>query len=674
MPTSPIAVSSSTATSGQVIHFTARGTADWIATGNIAQGCVGGPYFSVRKLGGSGLIGPYAQGSGDPRFYGFSPNLVNLSWSDAAYSATPDGTASHINNTTVQLQAFAGKDTRTLTLIAGILYGGNLTATIGISDGVTVPVVHTDTFTQTGVNIITITFQAASEGHQLSVALTHSGGEVIIYGAALAGAFTPGPHQMALTNDLQGFVDASRGGDTLNLPDGYSWTGHLILPVRADAGWVTIQGTVSMPQGVRVKPGDLKATLVAPDELPVIQNDFANPDHRRRPTHGWRFIGVEVTANNQRAGLNYNLIALLFGDAPTVADICHDIDFDRCYIHGDGNSNYIRGIMGNANNITVQDCYMSGFVSSFAEANAINIYSSNGPINLVNNYFEASGENVMIGGSGPDVGPVLVPTNGLIQHNYFYKPLSWRGGAFIVKNLLEFKDGYNFLVDSNVFENCWQAAQTGFALLITPRTAGGTPANHVDNITYTNNIIRHAGSGISLGLYDDLAVDGSGNPIPPSQLAMVHDVTFRNNLFDDLSVQYSSFSHGMLVNGPPVNLLLDHNTFRFSENTNDHGWWLQGNTGLAPTNAVITNNDFGANLAGDSRNFAPLTGAAFVNNNILNADMGWLNSPYAADNTFDGPASPSQGANVTELLANEPFIKNGYNTLSRFCVKCSDEC
>ena len=103
------------------------------------------------------------------------------------------------------------------------------------------------------------------------------------------------------------------------------------------------------------------------------------------------------------------------------------------------------------------------------EANAINIYSSAGPIQIVNNYLEATAENVMIGGFGPDIGPALVPTNGLIQHNYFKKLPSWRGGPFIVKNLLEFKDGYNFVVDSNVFENCWAANQNGFALLITPR-------------------------------------------------------------------------------------------------------------------------------------------------------------------------------------------------------------
>jgi hypothetical protein len=582
---------------------------------------------------------------------------VNLAWSNA--SASPDGTASHINNSIVQMEAFAGTDTRTVTLVAGLWYGGTLTTTIGMTDGVTPTVVDTQAFPQTGVRIITIKYKASSAGHQLNIVLTHNGGELIVYGAALAGTFSPGPHQLTLTDDLQGFVNATRGGDILILPDGYYWTGHAILPVRADSNWVTIQSATNIPSGMRVKPGDLKATLVTPDELPVVQNDYTNRNHALRPTHGWRFTGVEFTANNQRAGLNYGLITFLFGDTPVIGDISHDIDFERCYIHGDGSNNYGKGIIGNANNITVQDSYMSGFVSTFMEANAINIYSSAGPINIINNYLEASGENVMIGGSGPDIGPTLVPTRGTIQHNYFFKQPSWRGGRFIVKNLLEFKDGYGFLVDSNVFENCWLAAQSGFALLITPRTSGGSLANHVDNITYSNNIIRHAGSGITIGLYDDKALDAAGNPVPPTLLSMVHDIKLQNNLFDDLSLQYGSFSHGMLIVGPPTNFFVDHNTFNFGQTSNDHGWWLSGNTGLGRSNSVVTSNDFGGNLMGDSRNYAPLFGATFAGNNIRNADGGWVGSPFAGSNTFNGSPSSLQGADVAGLLLREASVKNG---------------
>ena len=453
------------------------------------------------------------------------------------------------------------------------------------------------------------------------------------------------------------------------LPDGYVFSGHLTLPARQDNDWVEIRSNTLIPSGQRIRPGDLKATLVSPDELPLIQNDINNPAHSKRSAHGWRFIGIEMTVNNTKAYLNYGLISFGFGDNPLLSDLPSNISFQRCYIHGDGKSNYIKGIIGNANNISIIDSYISGFVSTFMEANAINIFSSAGPIQIINNYLEASAENVMIGGSGPDIGPSLVPTKGIIQHNFFNKQPSWRGGAFIVKNLLEFKNGYDFVVDSNVFENCWAANQTGFALLLTPRTvpaAGATTTstsimNHIDTIAYTNNIIRHSGSGLNIGLYDDLARDSAGQAISPSQLRWVHDITLRNNLFDDLSVNYAPMSHGVQIFGPPNNLVMDHNTFNFAENTNDEGWWLVNDTGNAPSNAVITNNDFGADLYGDSRGpgTAVLNGAVFGSNNIRNGSPSWRSTPFGISNTVLPAAPAGVGADVNGLLQREVSVKSG---------------
>ena len=392
----------------------------------------------------------------------------------------------------------------------------------------------------------------------------------------------------------------------------------------------------------------------------MIQNDFNNPDHTQRPARGWRFTGIEMTVKNSKTAINYVLVSLGFGNNPVITDIPRDIVFDRCYIHGDGVTNYIRGVVGNANNLTISNSYISGFVSSTFEANAINVYSSQGPINITNNYLEATGENIMIGGYGPDIGPVLVPTNGLIQHNYFFKQPSWRGSSFIVKNLLEFKDGYGFTIDSNVFENNWAAAQNGIALLITPRTLGGTIANHVDNLTYSNNIISHVPSGMLIGSYDDLATDASGNAVPISQLQLVHDITLRNNLFDDVSLKYGYFSHGTEIFGPPNNLVMDHNTFNFGEQTNDHGWWLSGATGTTPSNAVVTGNDFGAGLYGDSRGAAAmLTGAVFTGNNVRNAGYDWTQTPYGPGNTFNMTAPAGVGADVVGLQSREAAVKSG---------------
>ena len=654
-----ITISSVGSSTAQSLNFTTLGTADWFSLGNYGGMCGPGPCYGARKTGGTGLVGAINSGGGDTWFYPYTPNFASVIWSDS--NSQPNGSAVHVNNSAITFQAFAGVETRTLTVVAGLSGSGSFTTSLHVTDGQTADVVDTQVFSTSGVRAFTIKYNAAAAGHQLVVTMTRGGGELLFYGAALSASPTPETHNMTLTDNIQAFVQAVAPGDTLLLPDGYRYVGHLVLPARLASGWVDIKSNTSVAAGTRVTPTDLKVAFVTPDELPAVQNDFNNADHSLRAARGWRLTGIEITGSNPQYTTNYNLISFGFGSNPVLSDISSDITLDRCYIHGDGSINYIRGVLGNANNISVTNSYLSAFLSASAETNAINVFSSAGPVNIINNYLEATGENIMIGGSGPDIGPALIPTRGLIQHNYFLKQPSWRGGPYIVKNLLEFKDGYNFTIDSNVFENNWLAAQSGFALLITPRTFGGTIANHVDTLTYTNNIIAHVGSGITIGIYDDLATDANGNSIPPSQLQQVHDITLRNNLFDDLSLKYAQYSHGMLIFGPPNNLVVDHNTYNFGEQTDDHGWWLANNTGVTPSNASITGNDFGADLYGDSRGptAAMFTGGTFTGNNIRNATTNWYSTPYAANNTFNITAPTGVGADVAGLTSREAAIKSG---------------
>src|SRR5438105_9551765 len=61
--------------------------------------------------------------------------------------------------------------------------------------------------------------------------------------------------------------------------------------------------------------------------------------------------------------------------------------------------------------------------------------------------------------------------------------------------------------DLNVFENNWmQADQDGLAILFTPRNQNGTaPWSTVQDVTFTNNIVRHSTGGINLMGWDDLS-------------------------------------------------------------------------------------------------------------------------------------------------------------------------
>src|SRR5207247_1341652 len=123
-----------------------------------------------------------------------------------------------------------------------------------------------------------------------------------------------------------------------------------------------------------------------------------------------------------------------------------DLIFDRCFIHGDPTVGGRRGIAMNSAATAVIDSALWGFTEVGADAQAIASWSGTGPFKIVNNYLEASGENVMFGGDGPSI-LNLVPADIEVRGNYFFKPLTWKVGdpsyagvAWTVKNLFELKN------------------------------------------------------------------------------------------------------------------------------------------------------------------------------------------------------------------------------------------
>lgn len=195
-----------------------------------------------------------------------------------------------------------------------------------------------------------------------------------------------------------------------------------------------------------------------------------------------------------------------------------------------------------------------------------------------------------------------------------------------VKNLFEVKNGTRFLVTGNVFDGNWVSAQNGYSILFTPRMETPTmKGNHISDITFSNNVVRHVAGGINIASEDD------GRPpadlpylIPTARLA------FTDNLFEDVSSTYGGNggfmeiepgSHPSLPGAQDI--LLDHNTifqssnfvtvtqqgpplhnFTFTNNVfgeGSYGWFVSG-LGQAYTaiEHEITNLTFAGNVwAGD---------------------------------------------------------------------------
>lgn len=501
---------------------------------------------------------------------------------------------------------------------------------------------------------------------------------------------------LACGADLQSAINSATGGTTIRVarfqPDGITrcqW-GSYALPYRADTGVVTIATDGAPPAaGTRTQPGDsyLALFVAQPSVFPGGNYGvfFSNSTGPNNPVHGYKFVGLELTTPADNAHISYGLIQI--NGYETVApfgagDIPYDFDVEHCYIHGGASVTEIaHGIQADASDLTVEDSYLSEIHSTFMEASAIWGNTTLGSWTIENNDLQAACENFFWGGSDILV-PNLAPMSGLtFRYNYVHKPPSWRYSAYIMKNLFEMKNGTHALIDSNVFEYSWVQSQDGFAVLFTPRLEANQSLNAtVQYITFTNNTVRHAVSGISLGLYDSTSVSDGYATLAQALAVRTRNYVFRNNLFDDLDglawgyPGYSSYGiqgTASAADGYTAYQTVDHNTFNFGPtaainsamnnySVSPGSWYI----GAAPT-VSWTYNYSGYDMLRDGAEgpTAVLGGSVFNHNTMafsFQSQATWDAAFPGQGNIVNATTNPDgRGANLSQLSALEALIKAG---------------
>ena len=439
--------------------------------------------------------------------------------------------------------------------------------------------------------------------------------------------------------DLQAALNAAVGGDVITLQAGATFSGPFTLPNKSGTGWIIVR--TSAADSTLPPPGTRITGAYAGPALPkiVVGAGVGGALRTTSGAHHFRFIGIEFAPTP--GAFVYSLIELGAGETSAAA-LPHDLIFDRCFIHGDPTVGGRRGIAMNSAATAVIDSALWGFTEVGADAQAIASWSGTGPFKIVNNYLEASGENVMFGGDGPSI-LNLVPADIEVRGNYFFKPLTWKVGdpsyagvAWTVKNLFELKNAQRVLLDGNIFEHNWVGAdQHGAAVLFTVRNqTGSSPWAIVADVTFTHNIVRHATGGIEILGRDYLFL---------SQQAQ--RLLIQNNLFDDIGgAQWAGADRTgrlfQLSNGA-ADVIIDHNTAFQTENplvASETTATIQPDTGFSFTNTITPNGPAGVTGPGTWGNailtlnlYAP--GAVFVRN----APAGGAAATYPSDNFF--PAS-----------------------------------
>lgn len=402
--------------------------------------------------------------------------------------------------------------------------------------------------------------------------------------------------------DFQSALNSATAGDVIALEAGAEFVGNFTLPAKPEAGnkWITIRSSAPdaklPPAGTRVTPADAPAMpkLVSPNADPAIKTAPA--------AHHFWFIGVEFTVAPGFAQ-NFGLVLLGDGGAAqnSVDKIPHDLVIDRCYIHGNATGNLRRGIGLNSARTAVIDSHISECREVGADSQAVCGWNGPGPFKIVNNYLEGAGENFMLGGADPRIAN-LVPSDVEFRLNHCFKPLSWNrrdpsfaGARWSVKNLFELKNARRVLVEGNLFENNWVDAQSGPSILFTPRNQeGGAPWSTVEDVTFSNNVVRNVAAGVSILGTDDL-----------EQSQQARRIKIQNNLFEEVGgARLGGNGRLFQVLSGAAHVIIDHNTaFQAAHTLITDG---APSTGLVYTNNITAPGEYGIFGSGAGEGFPTL--------------------------------------------------------------------
>lgn len=510
--------------------------------------------------------------------------------------------------------------------------------------------------------------------------------------------------------DLQSAINSAKCGDTLLLKAGATFTGTFDLPAKNcdNAHWVVIRTSAPdsalPPEGTRMTPcyagvSSLPGRPAYPCSAPKhvlatleLATTGSGPIVLDNGASYYRLLGLEIT----RSVPGQVVYDLIVHQPDGTSD---HIVLDRMWIHGTAQDETTRGVMTTGSTyFAVVDSYLSDFhctalVGACGDSQDVGGGVGNmpmGPIKIVDNFLEAAGENILLGG-----GPATVaPTDIEVRNNHMFKPMTWMTGSagfvggkgghpFIVKNLFELKNAQRVLLEGNLMEDAWGGfTQVGFAILLTPKNQASTsgsvcPLCLVTDVTIRYNLVRHTGAGMQIGN----GVSSTGGVAQDGERYSIHDVIFDDidgTVYDgpgflaqvstgqgapvlqNVSLNHlTAFApHGVFAFGDPILVNRPMNNFTFTNSIM--------NAGMYPFEST-------AGLTDCAHHAAPLTVLAscfssymFRNNAIFTLPKSTPPPTWPSGNSFPASVSDIQFVNYAggnggdyHLLPSSPYRNAG---------------
>jgi hypothetical protein len=552
--------------------------------------------------------------------------------------------------------------------------------------------------------------------------------------------------------NLQAAIDAARGGDTILLQPGATYTGNFRLRVHEGTDYITIRSAADdalLPRpGARITPayGPQLARIKSPNTTSAVRTD-------PRAAY-WRLMFLELAANVTGAG---NILSLGDGSsAQTSLDqVPHHLIVDRVWIRGDRLHGQKRGIGLNSGDTTIVGSYISDAKAIGQDAQAIAGWNGPGPYRIENNFLEASTEVFLLGGDDPKISG-LTPSDIVVRGNTLSRPVSWRspivptpqnvraslsegllaagtyayrvvarrpastttarsaaslelavtvgagggvsltwdpvpdateylvygrapgaqnvywkvtqpaffdngasaatsgtpsssGTVWQVKNIFELKNARRVQVDHNLMENNWSEAQSGVAIMLTPRNQyGGCTWCGVQDVVFEQNIVRHTGAGVKI-LGDD-------DNYPSLQTT---NIVIRHNEFSDVSKTWGGNGYFLTLISGPRNITVDHNTIISPSGSGIVAIDLGIVEQFTYTNNVARHNNYG--IQGSGSGYGNTAIAAYLPGSTITANVfaGGSSSRYPAGNLF--PTLASFEAHFVDYPASDFALVPGTN-------------